>query len=68
MGEVDTGDTAFVIVVLIGNNLMLETMTWSAEDLLRERGLPVWGIQAALVGLLTARLPLREDQLWPAAV
>lgn len=46
-------DTAFVIVVMIGTNLMLETMTWGAEDLLRGRGLPAWGVQVALVGLLT---------------
>jgi CBS domain containing-hemolysin-like protein len=46
-------DTAFVIVVLIGVNLAVETMTWAAEDLLRGRGLPPWGIQVALVGLLT---------------
>lgn len=46
-------DTAFLISVLIGTNLMLETMTWSAEDLLRERGWPPWGVRAALLGLLT---------------
>ena len=34
-------DTAFVIVLMIGINLMLETMTWAADDLLRERGLQI---------------------------
>jgi putative hemolysin len=46
-------DIAFLIVVLIGNNLMVELMTWSAEDLLRAQGLPPWAVQLALLVLLT---------------
>jgi len=46
-------DLAFLIVVLIGNNLMTELMTWSTEDLLRERNIPEWGIRAFLAFVLT---------------
>jgi CBS domain containing-hemolysin-like protein len=46
-------ETAFLIAVLIGNNLMVETMTWSTENLLRARGLPPWAVQAVLIGVLT---------------
>ncbi|MFN0007059.1 MAG: CNNM domain-containing protein [Planctomycetota bacterium] len=46
-------DTAFLISVLIGTNLMLEMLTWSAEDLLRGLGWPDWGVRTALLGILT---------------
>jgi putative hemolysin len=46
-------DTAFLIVVLIGNTLMIELMTWSAEDLLHERRLSTWIVRAALTLVLT---------------
>jgi putative hemolysin len=46
-------DLGFLAVVLIGNSLMVELMTWSAEDLLRERHVPVWAIRAALIFVLT---------------
>jgi CBS domain containing-hemolysin-like protein len=46
-------DLSFLIVVLIGNSLMVELMTWSAEDLLHERNVPRWAIRAALALVLT---------------
>jgi len=46
-------DASFVGVVLIGSTLAIETLTWAAEDLLRDRGLPRWGVEAILVGVLT---------------
>lgn len=56
-------DTAFVIVALIGGNLMLEVITWSAEDLLRGRGLPPWAVQTALVALVTPTVFLLAEAL-----
>jgi CBS domain containing-hemolysin-like protein len=46
-------DLAFLIVVLIGNCLMIELMTWSAEDLLRERHAPTWVVRLVLTLVLT---------------
>jgi CBS domain containing-hemolysin-like protein len=46
-------DLAFLIVVLIGSCLMLELITWSAEDLLRERHAPGWAIRAVQALVLT---------------
>lgn len=46
-------DIAFLIVVLIGNTLMVELMTWSAEDLLRPWRLPDWAVRTVLSVVLT---------------
>ena len=46
-------DIAFLIVVLIGNTLMVELMTWSAEDLLRPWSLPDWAVRTVLSVVLT---------------
>ena len=46
-------DLAFLIVVLIGNCLMVELITWSAEDLLRERNAPGWAIRVVQAAVLT---------------
>src|SRR6185369_10398652 len=46
-------DTAFLISVLIGNALMIETMTWLCEDALAARGFRPWVIQLALTLTLT---------------
>ena len=41
-------DMAFLIVVLIGSNLMFELITWSAEDLMRAWRFPEWAFHAAV--------------------
>jgi CBS domain containing-hemolysin-like protein len=41
-------DMAFLIVVLIGSNLMFELITWSAEDLMRAARVPDWALHAAV--------------------
>jgi len=46
-------DIAFLIVVLIGNTLMVELMTWSAEDLMRAFALPDWAVRTVLSVVLT---------------
>ncbi len=46
-------DLAFLIVVLIGNGLMIELITWSAEDLLHERHAPTWAVRSVLTLVLT---------------
>jgi len=46
-------DLRFLIVVLIGNCLMIEVMTWSAEDLLRERHATTWTVRLVLTLVLT---------------
>ena len=56
-------DTAFLIAVLIGNNLMVELMTWRSEDLLQSRGVPPWGVRAALGLVLTPAVFLLAEVL-----
>jgi len=46
-------DIAFLIVVLIGNTLMVELMTWSAEDLMHAFALPDWAVRTVLSVVLT---------------
>jgi putative hemolysin len=46
-------DLSFLIVVLIGNTLMVELMTWTTEDLLHARDVPEWGIRTVLALVLT---------------
>ena len=46
-------DLTFLIVVLIGNTLMVELMTWTTEDLLHEHGVPAWAIRTFLALVLT---------------
>lgn len=46
-------DMAFLIVVLIGSNLMFELITWSVEDLVRAWRLPDWAFRAAVPLVLT---------------
>jgi CBS domain containing-hemolysin-like protein len=46
-------DIAFLIVVLIGNTLMVELMTWSAEELMRGWRLPNWAMRTVLSVVLT---------------
>ena len=46
-------DLAFLIVILIGNSLMVELITWSAEDLLRERHVSGWVVRLVQALVLT---------------
>lgn len=46
-------DVALLVTVLIGNTLVLELITFRAEELCRALALPEWGIKLALAFVLT---------------